>query len=83
MSIYYNQRLGGADARPFERLIGVGRVANIQEEKIIAVTVLRYGAGHDAIWSRIRDRDAAALSDIRVKPTVPFRETGLGATVNG
>jgi hypothetical protein len=83
VSIYYNQRLGGADARPFERLIGVGRVANIQEEKIIAVTVLRYGAGHDAIWSRIRDRDAAALSDIRVKPTVPFRETGLGATVNG
>jgi len=83
VSIYCNQRLGGADARPFERLIGVGRVSNIQEGKIIAVTVLRYGAGHDTIWSRIRVGETAALSDIRAKPTVPFRETGLGATVNG
>ena len=82
VSVYYNQRLGGADARPFERLIGLGRVSNIQEDKVIAVTVLRYGAGHDTIWSRIRDGEAAALSDIRVKPTVPFREIGLGATVN-
>jgi hypothetical protein len=82
VSIYYNQKLGGADARPFERLIGVGRVSNIQEEKIIAVTVLRYGAGHATIWSRIRAGETAALSEMRVKPTVPFRESGLGATVN-
>jgi hypothetical protein len=82
VSIYYNQRLGGADARPFERLIGVGRVSNIQEEKIIAITVLRSRAGQEAIWRRIRDRESAALADLRVKPTVPFGETGLGATTN-
>jgi hypothetical protein len=83
VSIYYNQRLGGADARPFERLIGVGWVSNIQEEKIIAVTVLRYGAGHDAVWRRIRSSESATLADIRVRPTVPFRELGLGAVGDG
>jgi hypothetical protein len=33
VSIYYNQRLGGTDARPFERLIGVGRVSNILRKR--------------------------------------------------
>lgn len=82
VSIYHHQRLGGADARPFERRIGVGRVSNVQEDRFIQVTVLRFDPGQDAIWQRVRERDAAALSDIRVKPTVAYRDAGLGAIID-
>lgn len=80
VSIYYHQRLGGLDARPFERRIGVGRVSNIQEDRFIQVTVLRSDRGHESVWQRIREPDTAILSEIRVKPTVSYRDTGFGAT---
>ena len=82
VSIYHHRRLGGADAPAFERHIGVGRVSNVQENLLIQVTVLRFDPGQDALWDRVRQQDAAALSDIRVKPTVGYRDAGLGAIVD-
>jgi len=54
----------------FERLIGVGRVYNIQEDGKIQVLVMRdMGFGNE--WQSLAQNDAIKMKGIRVKPTVP------------
>lgn len=82
VAIYYNELLDGGRAESFERLIGVGRVSNIQQDGRIQVLVLsELGSGAE-IWQRIRRRDTAILAHVVVKPSVPYGEAGIEVRFN-
>ena len=71
VAIYYTETVGGR-AGTLERLIGVGRVSNVQQNGLIQVTVLREFEGHEERWRTILARDATPLEHIVVKPSVPY-----------
>jgi hypothetical protein len=54
----------------FERLIGVGRVYNVQDNKIIQVLVT-HDLDFGDEWNSIVNNDATKLTKLRIKPTVP------------
>lgn len=54
----------------FERLIGVGRVYNVQDNKIIQVLVTQDVDFGDA-WTSIINNDITKISKLRIKPTLP------------
>lgn len=72
VAIYYNTLAEPGRRDGFERLIGLGHVANIQENGLIQVLVLRVIPAEDGLWQRIRDRDAATIDRLMVKPSVPW-----------
>ena len=71
-SIYYNQRFGGPKGDVFERLIGFGRISNIQEDKRMQLVVLRAQMEHMDIWRRIKQQEPEVLDQIVVKPSMPY-----------
>lgn len=66
VAIYYTETVGGR-AGVLERLIGVGRVSNIQQNGRIQITVLREFEGRARLWEMIRAHDTAPLERIVVK----------------
>jgi hypothetical protein len=82
VTIYYVERLGPGRDEVFERQIGIGRVANIQQNGLVQVVVLAEVSTHAELWQRIRNREAAALSQIVVKPSISFNETGIEVRFN-
>lgn len=83
VAIYYNEPLAVGSPEHFERLIGVGRVANVQRDGRVQVLVLRELPAHAESWQRIRRRDADAIGRVVVKPSVPYDEAGVEVRVNG
>jgi len=71
----------GGDA-VFERTIGIGRVANVQQNGLIQVLVLREAPGSPDVWQRIRRRDMAALSHLVIKPSIDVSEAGIEVRYN-
>ena len=82
VSVYFNQRFGGPKGEVFERLIGLGRISNIQEDGRIQLFVLRALPEHVDLWKRVRMQEAEALSQIVVKPSMPY-EASRGVSFNG
>lgn len=57
----------------FEVLIGYGRVATINDKKLIQAIIYKYPEGvHVELWNRILANDKDVLPTIRIKPTVPL-----------
>jgi hypothetical protein len=82
VAIYYNEPLSEGVAESFERLIGVGKVANIQQDGRIQVLVLSELTVYAEIWQRIRRREAGILAHVVVKPSVPYGEAGVEVGFN-
>ena len=55
----------------FEVVAGVGYVANIQDNKLILVRVLRESAGHKKLWNEVRENNAKTLGSLVVRPAAP------------
>ncbi|MGA9098650.1 MAG: hypothetical protein WB392_06920, partial [Methanotrichaceae archaeon] len=55
----------------FERLIGLGEVININEDKFIQIELNRLLDGNDAIVERLIENNAECLRRIRIKPFIP------------
>jgi hypothetical protein len=67
------------DNSGFERLIGIGGVLNIQEDRRIQVALTDAAAGQDEVLDLLRQNDANVLSRMRIKPSIPheyFRQVG-------
>lgn len=77
VSIYYNELLDVGRKEAFERLIGVGRVSNVQQNGLIQVMVLMELPIHSDLWQRIRNREVATLTQIVVKPSIPYDEAQI------
>jgi hypothetical protein len=82
VTIYYVERLDRGRDKVFERAIGIGRVANIQQNGLIQVLVLREAPNHVELWQRIRNHDATVLPQIVIKPSIDFNEVGSEARFN-
>lgn len=80
VAIYYTEGVGDR-AGAFERLVGVGRVSNIQQNGHIQIDVLSEFEGHTELWGLIRTRDATPLGHIVVKPSVPYGWAEEGGAV--
>jgi hypothetical protein len=76
-TIYYEEGLGTERGEVIERAIGIGQVANIQENGRIQVRVLREVANHSELWQRIRNREMATLSRVVIKPSIDFNSVGI------
>jgi hypothetical protein len=83
VTIYHTERLERDRDELFERLIGVGRVANIQQNGLVQVLVLVEVPTHAALWQRIRNREATVIAQIVVKPSIPYDEAGMEVRFNG
>ena len=70
VSIYLNEQLANASDLGFERLIGVGRVFNIQGNGLIQIAVLAELPEQAGVWRRIRGREVSVLREVLVKPSV-------------
>lgn len=55
----------------FEILVGIGHVANIQENKLILVNVLSEIEGHQDLWTAVRGNNANTLSSLLIRPGAP------------
>ena len=56
----------------FEQAIGIGRMANIQQNGLIQVLVLREVLNHVDLWQRIRNQGRSILPQIVIKPPIDF-----------
>jgi len=65
VSYYYT------DENEFEHLIGIGRVCNIQGNKLIQINLNSYQEHHKDLIDRLENNDKHILDNIKVKPTVP------------
>jgi hypothetical protein len=83
VTIYYNKRLEQNRDEVIERLIGVGRVANVRQNGLVQVIVLVELPTHVKLWERIRNRDATAIAQVVVKPSIPYDEAGMEVRFNG
>ncbi len=83
VTIYHTERLERDRDELFERLIGVGRVANIQQNGLVQVLVLMEVSTHAALWQRICNRETTAIAQIVVKPSIPCDEAGMEVRFNG
>jgi hypothetical protein len=79
VAIYHVEQLELRGNLSFERLIGVGRVSNIQQNGLVQVSVVIRRPGHDQ-W--LGGREAALLRQIVVKPSLPFAEAGFEVRIN-
>ena len=77
VTIYFTERFEQGGDQVFERLIGVGRVSNVQQNGLVQVEVLVEVAGHAEIWQRVRNREQSAIAQVVVKPSVPYNAVGL------
>jgi len=77
VTIYYSERLDPRRGDVFERAIGIGRVVNVQQNGLIQVLVLAELPGNADLWQRTRNREAAALAQLVVKPSVLFDAAGV------
>jgi hypothetical protein len=77
VTIYHVERLEQGREDVFERLIGVGRVSNIQQNGLIQVLVLVEVPLHAELWQRVRSREASVIGQLVVKPSVPFGAAGM------
>jgi len=59
------------DEQNVEVPIGLGTVINIQSDGRILLEVARVFPGHEEFAARVRDNNAGALENMRVKPYVP------------
>jgi hypothetical protein len=66
----------------FERVIGIGRVVNIQQNGLIQVLVLKEVPNHVELWQRIRSHERSILPQIVIKPSIDFNETGIEVRFN-
>lgn len=82
VTIYYVEHLGLRRGEVFERQIGIGRVANIQQNGLVQILVLKEVSSHAELWQRIRSREMAALSQIVVKPSISFNEVEIEVGFN-
>jgi hypothetical protein len=83
VTIYYNEDLEPGGGAVFERLVGVGRVANVQQNGLVQVLVLMEVPTHVALWQRIRNREVTVIAQIVVKPSIPYDEAGMEVRFNG
>ncbi len=77
VTIYYEMRVSADRSDILEQAIGIGHVANVQENGLIQILVLREHALHASVWRRIRDKDIPLLSDVVVKPSIDFNAEGI------
>ena len=82
VTIYYVERLEQGRDEVFERAIGIGRVANIQQNGLIQVRVLREVQNHANLWQRIRNHERSILPQIVIKPSIDFNEAGIEVRSN-
>jgi hypothetical protein len=82
VTIYYVEAIGPGREDVFERSIGIGRVANIQENGRLQVQVLKEDPNHAESWRRIRNREMAIVGQIVVKPSIDFNEAGIEVLFN-
>jgi hypothetical protein len=83
VTIYYTEPLDWGADEVFERAIGIGRVANVQQNGLVQVLVLRETPSHPEIWQRIRRRDTVTLSQLVIKPSIAFSDAGIEVRFNG
>lgn len=81
-TIYYVEDLEQGRDHVFERVIGIGRVVNIQQNGLIQVLVLREVPNHVELWQRIRNHERSILAQIVIKPSIDFNETGIEVRFN-
>jgi hypothetical protein len=77
VTIYHVERLDQGREDVFERLIGVGRISNIQQNGLIQVLVLVEMPLHAELWQRVRNREASVIGQLVVKPSIPFGAAGM------
>jgi hypothetical protein len=82
VTIYYIEHLDSGRDGVFERAIGIGRVANVQQNGLIQVVVLREVPSHAELWQRIRNHDRSILPQIVIKPSIDFNEAGVEVRFN-
>ncbi len=82
VTIYYVERLRQGREDVFERLIGVGRVSNIQQNGLIQVLVLVEVPLHAELWQRVQNREASVIGQLAVKPSVPYDAAGMEVRFN-
>lgn len=80
VAIYYTEGVGGRIGA-FERLVGIGRVSNIQGNGYIQVTVLRELDGDAEPWSLVRAQRPPPYERIVIKPSVPYDWAGEEGSV--
>ena len=77
VTIYHVERLDQGREDVFERLIGVGRISNIQQNGLIQVQMLVEMPLHAELWQRVRNREASVIGQLVVKPSIPFGAAGM------
>jgi hypothetical protein len=77
VTIYYSERLDPRRGDVFERVIGIGRVVNVQQNGLTQVLVLAELPRNADLWQRTRNREAATLAQLVVKPSVLFDAAGV------
>jgi len=82
VTVYYVEGFGAGRDEAFERVIGIGRVVNIQANGLIQVQVLREVSNHAELWQRIRNREMAVVGQIVVKPSIDFNQAGIEVRFN-
>lgn len=80
VAIYYTEAIGGRIG-PYERLVGIGRVSNIQGNGYIQVHVLREIDCEAELWGLIRAQRPPSYDRIIVKPSVPYDWAGNGGVL--
>lgn len=82
VTIYYSEHLDAGSGEVFERAVGVGRVVNVQQNGLIQVLLLAEVPANAELWQRIRNREAAALHQLIVKPSVFSDAAGIEVRFN-
>jgi hypothetical protein len=83
VTIYYANRLEQAGDAIIEQLIGVGRVSNVQQNGLIQIRVLSEVGAHAELWRRVRSREVGTITQIVVRPSVPYDDAGMEVRFNG
>lgn len=82
VTVYYEEGLGSGRGEIFERVIGIGQVAHVQENGLIQVRILREVANHSALWQPIRNREMAILARVGISPSIDFNAVGIEVLVD-
>jgi hypothetical protein len=82
VSIYYVDETGPGRDDVFEQSIGIGRVANVQENGRRQVQVLKEVANRADLWQPIRNREMAVVGRTVIKPSIDFNEAGVEVWFN-
>jgi hypothetical protein len=82
VTISYVEMIGPGPDDVFEQSIGIGRVANIQENGRLQVQVIKEVANRADLWQRIRNREMAIVRRTVIKPSIDFNEAGVEVWFN-